>query len=216
MPTIESNTWCPTPARSSAASRFAVTVPKKSTICASSSERVLQTLTTTSTPASALSSPAPVYASTPVDRLIGTVSCPDLFSVDTVYRPIRPVAPSTATRMAILRSMGGTTFPLFDERPISFSWPAALRQELGVRQAAVQCSNPRILPRRRCVLGQPASAERAEECLDIAHRQVRCLHGREVATPGEVRPLPPGLIDAQRLCGTGWDQPRGPGLDGRG
>ena len=70
---MDSRTWCRTPAFSSAASRFLVTVPKKSTISALSCDGLLVTSMSASAPRSASARPLPVYASTPVARLSGTV-----------------------------------------------------------------------------------------------------------------------------------------------
>ncbi len=69
---MDSSTWCRTPARSPAASRFFVVAPKKSTISALSCDGLLMTSMTASAPASASARPLPVYASTPSARLSGT------------------------------------------------------------------------------------------------------------------------------------------------
>ena len=96
---MDSRTWCRTPAFSSAASRFRVTVPKKSTICASSWDGVLVTSMSASAPRSASARPLPVYASTPAARLSGTAWCPARASAVMVSCPIRPVPPAIAIRM---------------------------------------------------------------------------------------------------------------------
>src|SRR6266571_1673814 len=49
-----------------------------------------------STPASAAARPSPVMTSTPLEREIGTTSCPCASSTSTTCRPTRPVAPATA------------------------------------------------------------------------------------------------------------------------
>jgi len=74
MPTMDSSTWWPTPARCPAARRLRVPVPKNSTISASFCVGVLLASITAATPASAASSPSPDCTSTPADRLMGTTS----------------------------------------------------------------------------------------------------------------------------------------------
>jgi hypothetical protein len=94
-------TWCRTPARSSATSKFLVVVVKKPTVSALSGAVLFTASITASTPVKAGSSPVPVRTFTPPFRLIRRTSCPSRSRAATVSEPIRPVAPTTATRIVL-------------------------------------------------------------------------------------------------------------------
>ena len=65
-----------------------------------SAATVFVTSTTASTPSSAASRPSPVLRSTPVERDTGTTTWPPCCKALTVGVPTRPVAPTTAIRIA--------------------------------------------------------------------------------------------------------------------
>ena len=90
------------PACCSAASRLRVERLKNSTASSWSDASELDASITASTPVNAVASPSPVYTSTPWARLIPTVSWSLRSSASTLRRPMRPVAPTTATRMLAL------------------------------------------------------------------------------------------------------------------
>ena len=100
-PTMESATWCPTPAAFSAASRCEVDVVKKSSTASGSNDGEFVTSTTTSAPASASASPSPVYALTPDRGDAATASCPCSVSRATTFDPMRPVPPMTTIFMRV-------------------------------------------------------------------------------------------------------------------
>src|SRR4051812_44859425 len=109
-PAIDSSTWCWTPVRRSASSRLRVERLKNATASSRSVAAQLDASTTASAPVSASTSPSAVYMSTPPDRLIPTVSWPPRSSAPIVRRPMRPVAPTTATRM-VWAPLRGRSYP---------------------------------------------------------------------------------------------------------
>ena len=93
---MERATWWATPARRPAASRFAVAVSKNATDLRLPTAATLLVSTTADAPASALSSPAPVVRSTPVERATTTGVSPASQSASTTSLPTQPVPPATA------------------------------------------------------------------------------------------------------------------------
>ena len=97
-PTIERTTWCATPARR-------LGLEQVSRRCAEELDdrRLVAGLRCywrrrgRPRPSAPPSRPAPVVRSTPAARLIATGSCPSRANASTVKRPMRPVAPATAT-----------------------------------------------------------------------------------------------------------------------
>src|SRR5262245_41964737 len=100
VPTIDSATWCPTPARASAASRFVPEVSKNLRTAASSNEGELATSTTTWAPASASASPSPVIVLTPESGEAARTSWPLPRRMLTSLEPMRPLPPITTIFMS--------------------------------------------------------------------------------------------------------------------
>src|SRR5215510_13174615 len=99
MPTMESATWCRTPAAASAASRLRPEVSKNASTALSSKEGELARSITTCVPAMAAVRPSPVMVLTPVWGEAATTSWPLWRSMGTAFEPIRPVPPITTIFM---------------------------------------------------------------------------------------------------------------------
>ena len=80
------------------AARIVAEAVKNAVACSWSGERPVAASMMVSTPASAASRPSPVTTSTPLERAIGTTSCPRRARISTRWDPTRPVAPVTAIR----------------------------------------------------------------------------------------------------------------------
>src|SRR3954469_10470806 len=100
-PTIESATWCETPASASAASWLRVEVVKNSSTAWSSQDGALVTSTTTRAPASASLRHSPVGGVAPVCGEAGTASWPWARRLATTLDPICPVPPMTTIFMVL-------------------------------------------------------------------------------------------------------------------
>src|SRR5215472_6475502 len=99
VPTMDSATWCRTPAAVSAARRLRPEVSKNSSTALSSNERELARSTTTVAPAVACLSPSPVMVLIPLLGEAATTSWPPWRRTETVFEPIRPVPPITTIFM---------------------------------------------------------------------------------------------------------------------
>src|SRR6059058_2339629 len=95
VPTMDSATWCRTPAVASAARRLRPEVSKNSSTALSSNEGELARSITTCVPAMASLRPSPVMLLTPVLGEAATTSWPPWRRMETVFEPIRPVPPIT-------------------------------------------------------------------------------------------------------------------------
>src|SRR6266566_4439065 len=95
VPTMESATWCRTPAAASATRRLRPEVTKNSSTALSSNEGELARSITTCVPAMASLRPWPVMVLTPVLGEAATTSWPPWRRMATVFEPIRPVPPIT-------------------------------------------------------------------------------------------------------------------------
>src|SRR5216684_4140864 len=102
VPTMESATWCRTPAAVSAARRLRPEVWKNSSTALSSNEGELARSITTCVPAMAPLRPWPVMVLTPVLGEAATTSWPPWRRMATVLEPIRPVPPITTIFIANL------------------------------------------------------------------------------------------------------------------
>src|SRR5436305_1128020 len=100
MPTMDSATWCPTPAATSAASRLRPEIWKNSSTALSSNDGELVRSITTCAPASVSFNPAPVMVLTPVLDEAATTSWSRPRKTGTVFEPIRPLPPITTIFMA--------------------------------------------------------------------------------------------------------------------
>ena len=98
VPTMDSATWCGTPAAASAARRLRPEVSKNSSTALSSNEGELARSITTCAPAMASLSPSPVMVLTPLLGEAATTSWPPR-RMATVFEPIRPVLPMTTIFM---------------------------------------------------------------------------------------------------------------------
>src|SRR6516164_4380485 len=103
VPTMDSATWCRTPAAVSAGRRLRSEVLKNSSTALSSNEGELARSITTCAPAMASLSPSPVMVLTPVLGEAATTSWPPWRRMATVFEPIRPVPPMTTIFMVTLR-----------------------------------------------------------------------------------------------------------------
>src|SRR6516164_3084599 len=101
IPTMDSATWCRTPAAPSAARRLRPEVPKNFSTALSSNEGELARSITTSAPAMASFSPSPVMVLTPVFGAAAIASCLFCFSFSTTFDPINPVPPITTIFMTL-------------------------------------------------------------------------------------------------------------------
>jgi hypothetical protein len=101
--TIESNTWCRTRARCSAASKFRVAVPKRIRVASASGACMLVTSITASTPTSALSTPSTVDTSTPRARATQWSRDPPSATSSPYSDRQHRCRRSSATRIGILR-----------------------------------------------------------------------------------------------------------------
>src|ERR1700677_86935 len=101
-PTIDTATWCLTPAAFAAASKFVVDLLKNSIAGSSSNEGGLDTSTTTSAPVRASARPSPVSVLTPVPGEAATASAAWALSLSTTFDPRIPVPPITTIFMASL------------------------------------------------------------------------------------------------------------------
>src|SRR5215475_517090 len=99
VPTMDSATWCRTPAAASAARRLRPEVSKNSSTALSSNEGELARSITTCVPARASLSPSPVIVLIPLRGEAATTSWPPLRRMATVFEPIRPVPPITTIFM---------------------------------------------------------------------------------------------------------------------
>src|SRR5512132_2520013 len=99
VPTMDSATWCRTPAAASAARRLRPEVSKNSSTALSSNEGELARSITTCAPATASLSPSPVMVLTPLLGEAATTSWPPSRRIATVFEPIRPVPPITTIFM---------------------------------------------------------------------------------------------------------------------
>src|SRR5262249_38171187 len=99
IPTMDSATWCRTPAAASAARRLRPEVSKNSSTALSSNEGELARSITTCVPATACLSPAPVMVLMPVFGEAATTSWLRWRRMATVFEPIRPVPPMTTIFM---------------------------------------------------------------------------------------------------------------------
>src|SRR5882672_6110 len=95
VPTMDSATWCRTPAVASAGRRLCSEVSKNSSTALSSNEGELARSITTCVPAIASLRPSPVRLFTPVLGEAATTSLPPWRRMGTVFEPIRPVPPMT-------------------------------------------------------------------------------------------------------------------------
>src|SRR6059058_3234902 len=95
VPTMDSATWCRTPAVASAARRLRPEVSKNSSTALSSNEGELARSITTCVPAMASLRPSPVMLLTPELGEAATTSWPPWRRMATVFEPIRPVPPIT-------------------------------------------------------------------------------------------------------------------------
>src|SRR6266850_2607775 len=98
VPTMESATWCRTPALASAARRLRPEVWKNSSTALSSNEGELARSITAGVPAMASLRPWPVMVLTPVLGEAATTSWPPWRRMATVFEPIRPVPGMSVTR----------------------------------------------------------------------------------------------------------------------
>src|SRR6478672_3406228 len=96
MPMIETTTIRVTPAAAPARCTFRADAVKNAVACSSSGEGPVAASMMVSTPTSAASRPSPLTTSTPLERAIGTTSCPRCSRISTRCDPTRPVAPVTA------------------------------------------------------------------------------------------------------------------------
>src|SRR5215470_8352990 len=99
VPTMDSATWCRTPAAASAARRLWPEVSKNSSTALSSNEGELARSITTCAPAMASLSPSPVMVLTPLLGDAARTSWPPWRRMATVFEPIRPVPPITTIFM---------------------------------------------------------------------------------------------------------------------
>ena len=104
LPTIESATWCSTPATRSAARRLVVEVVKKSSTSASANDGEFETSTTTFAPTSTSVSPSPVMVFTPELGEAAIASWPLSMRCSTTLDPMRPVPPMTTIFMMTVPS----------------------------------------------------------------------------------------------------------------
>src|SRR5467141_2863610 len=102
VPTMESATWCRTPAAASAARRLRPEVSKNSNTALASNEGELARSITTCVPAMAPLRPSPVMVLTPVLGEAATTSWPPWRRMATVLEPIRQVPPITTIFIANL------------------------------------------------------------------------------------------------------------------
>src|SRR5207344_407946 len=100
VPTMDSATWCRTPAAASAARRLRPEFSKNSSTALSSNEGELARSITTCAPAMASLSPSPVMVLMPLLGEAATTSWPPWRRLATVFEPIRPVPPMTTIFMA--------------------------------------------------------------------------------------------------------------------
>src|SRR4051812_29541408 len=96
MPMIETTTIRLTPAAAPARCRFRAEAVKNAVASSWSGEGPVAASMIVSAPASASSRPSPLTTSTPLERAIGTTSCPRCSRTSTRCDPSRPVAPVTA------------------------------------------------------------------------------------------------------------------------
>ena len=96
MPMIETTTIRFAPAAAPARWRFRAEAVKNAVASSWSGEGPVAVSMMVSTPASASSRPSPLTTSTPLERAIGTTSCPRCSRISTRGDPTRPVAPVTA------------------------------------------------------------------------------------------------------------------------
>src|ERR1700730_11475693 len=99
VPTMDSATWCRTPAAASAARRLRPEASKNSSTALSSNEGELARSITTCAPAMASLSPWPVMLLIPLLGEAATTSWPPWRRMATVFDPIRPVPPITTIFM---------------------------------------------------------------------------------------------------------------------
>src|SRR5262249_15852893 len=104
MPTMESATWCRTPAAASAASRLRPAVSKNSSTALSSNDGEFAKSITTLAPATASASPSRVIVLTPVLGDAARTSWPLPRSKPTTFDPMRPLPPMTTIFMDISQS----------------------------------------------------------------------------------------------------------------
>jgi hypothetical protein len=83
FPMIDTTTICSTPARSPTCCRLRAEAVKKSVAAACSDEGWVAASMMHATPARASARPSPVTTSTPLERDIGTTSCPSASSTST-------------------------------------------------------------------------------------------------------------------------------------
>src|SRR6185437_13523955 len=109
VPTMDSATWCRTPAAASAARRLRPEVWKNSSTALSSNEGELARSITTCAPDTASFTPSPVMVLTPLLGDAATTSWPACRRMGTVFEPIRPVPPMMRIFMVhpTVRWLGG-------------------------------------------------------------------------------------------------------------
>src|SRR5262245_33311903 len=121
VPTMETATWCRTPAAASAARRLRPEVSKNSSTALSSNDGELARSITTCVPAMASSRPSPVMVLTPVLGEAATTSWPPRRSMGTVFEPMRPVPPITTIFIPNLRKTDQGTAPPIERIPSRFA-----------------------------------------------------------------------------------------------
>src|SRR6185437_11844814 len=136
VPTMDSATWCRTPAAASAGRRLRPEVSKNFSTAASSNDGELARSITTCAPATASLRPSPVMLLTPLLGEAATTSWPSWRRMATVFEPIRPVPPITTIFMFICLQKRHSRIGAVIPQPPRPSGKRSLRQATHASRAA--------------------------------------------------------------------------------